>query len=100
MIQAQIYIDADELKGTKPLQDFILQFLIKEKIQGATVFRGRFGFGKNQQLKRPNELFSFDETPLMIMFIDEDEKIKSTLTALRKVWKGGLVITHQVEEWN
>lgn len=100
MIQAQIFIDADELRATQPLQDFIMQFLIKQKISGATVFRGRLGFGENQHLKRPNDFFSFDETPMMITFIDEDEKIKTALTELRKVWGGGFIVTHKVEKWN
>lgn len=100
MLQAQIFIDADELKGTQPLQEFILQFLIKQNIKGATVFRGRFGFGANQHMKRPNDLFSFDETPLMITFADESEKVRIALTELRKVWKGGFILTHQVEAWN
>lgn len=100
MLKAQIFFNSDEHKGTQPLLEFILQFIAKNNIIGATVFRGRHGFGKNQQLKRPNDLFSFDETPLMITFIDETEKVKVTLTELRKVWKGGFIITQEVEEWN
>jgi PII-like signaling protein len=100
MIQAQIFIDADELKGVKTLEDFIIHFLIKHKIAGATVFRGRLGFGENQQMKRPFDLFSFDEIPLLITFIDEEDKVKKMLTELRKEWKGGLITTHKVEVWN
>lgn len=102
MLQAQIYIDKDENvpEGTQPLYEFILQFLIKQKIKGATVFRGRLGYGGNQHLNRPNDLFSFDETPMMITCIDEDEKVRSALTALRKDMKSGFIITNQVEQWH
>lgn len=99
MLQAQIFIDADELRGTQLLADFIMQVLISHKIKGATVLRGRFGFGENQHLKRPHELFSFDETPLLITFIDEAEKVKTALTALRREWQGGFIVTHAVEKW-
>lgn len=99
MLQAQIYIDADDLKGTQTLYEFIMQFLIEQKIKGATVFRGRTGFGVNQHLKKPNDLFSFDETPLLIVFIDEDKKVKQALTELRKQHKGGFIVTHPVEQW-
>jgi PII-like signaling protein len=99
MLQAQIYFDKDELQGMQPLYEYILHFLIKEKIQGATVFRGRLGYGENQKLNRPNDLFSFDETPMMITFIDEDEKIRAVLTALRKEMIHGFIITNQVEKW-
>ena len=99
MLKAQIFIDADELIGQQSLQEFILQLIVRQKIKGATVFKGRLGFGKNQQMQRPNDLFSFDKTPVMITFIDESDKVRAVLTELRKIWKGGLIITQQVDEW-
>jgi uncharacterized protein len=99
MLKAQIFFNADELIGDQSLQEFILQFIVRQKIKGATVFKGRAGFGKNQQMQRPNDLFSFDETPVMITFIDERGKVEAVLTELRKIWKDGFIITQQVEEW-
>ncbi|EJL71429.1 DUF190 domain-containing protein [Chryseobacterium populi] len=99
MIQAQIFIDADDLKGTQLGYEFILQFLIVHNIKGATVFRGRLGYGENQYINRPNNLFSFDQTPIMITFIDDDEKVKTVLTELRNLYRGGFIVTHQVEKW-
>lgn len=99
MIQAQIFIDKDELQGTQPLYEYILRILIEQKIQGATVFHGKLGYGAHQYLNRPNDWFSFDETPLLIIFIDEDEKVKFALTALREAYKGGFIVTNQVEKW-
>ena len=97
MLQAQIFIDKDELHGSQPLFEYILRFLIRHKIKGATAFRGQIGFGSNQHLKRPDDLFSFDEPPIMITFIDEDEKVINTISQLRKEFKNGLIITHPVE---
>lgn len=99
MLQAQIFFDKDELKGTQSLYEFILQFLIKQKIKGATVFQGKLGYGESQRLNRPDELFSFDEIPMMITFIDENEKVKMVLRALRKEIRSGFIITNQVEKW-
>lgn len=99
MLQAQIYIDKDELRGAQPLYEFIMQFLTRQHILGATAFRGQVGFGDNRLMNRPNDFFSFDEVPMLITFIDEAEKIRSALTELRKEWKGGFIVTHEVEEW-
>lgn len=99
MIQAHIYIDKDELKGTLPLYEYILRVLIEQNVLGATIFHGKLGYGEHQRLKRPNDLFSFDETPLLIIFIDEDDKVKRALKALREVYKGGFIVTNQVEKW-
>lgn len=100
MLQAQIYIDKDELHvNMQPLHEFIFSFLIRHKVRGATAFRGQIGFGPNQHMKRPDELFSFDEPPMMITFIDEDEKVKTVLGQLRKLVKHGIFIAHSVEAW-
>ena len=99
MLQAQIFIDKDELRGAQPLYEYIMQFLTREEIRGATAFRGQVGFGGNRLMKRPNDFFSFDEVPMLITFIDSEEKVKDTLTKLREEWTGGFIVTHQVEEW-
>lgn len=99
MLQAQIFLDQDDLKGSEALYEFILKFLIKEKIMGATVFRGRLGYGRNDHLNRPNDLFSFDETPIMILFIDEEDKVIRALTQLRKEVKEGFIVTSPVQTW-
>lgn len=97
MLQAQIFVDKDEQKGTLPLYEFIMQFLLLNHVNGATAFKGVMGFGKNEQMKRPGELFSFDETPMVITFVDEEEKVKDVLHKLRAEYKGGLIITHHVD---
>lgn len=97
MLQAQIFIDKHQLMGTQALHEYILQLLIKQSINGATVFEGSLGYGINQRINHPNVLFSFDETPMVVVFVDAKAKVLSALAALRKVWKGGLIITNQVE---
>ena len=99
MLQVQIYIDKDDLKGLKPLHGFIMQLLMDNGIAGATSFVGHTGFGKHQRLKQPGRQFSFDETPMLITFIDDENKVKNALTELRKQYRGGFIVTHQVREW-
>lgn len=99
MLQAQIFIDQDEMLGDATLQEFIIQFLLTQNVKGLTVFKGVSGFGTNQHFNRPNDLFSFDEIPILITFIDDTEKVKKTLTALRTKFSSGFIITNQVEQW-
>jgi uncharacterized protein len=99
MTQAQIFIDKDKLKGSLPLHLFIMQFLLEQGVAGATSFIGHSGFGRHQRLKQPNQPFSFDEPPMLITFVDEDDKVKIALTELRKIYKGGYILTHAVEQW-
>lgn len=99
MLQVQIYIDQDKVKGLEPLHKFIMQLLLNHGIAGATSFLGYSGFGKHHRLKQPNEQFSFDETPMIITFIDDSKKVKEALTELRKQYNGGFIITHEVQQW-
>lgn len=100
MMQAQIFFDRDDRKRDQPLHKFIMDFLIKSGIAGATLFEGTAGFGKNDHIQTPNQLFSFDETPVVITFIDEDEKVKNVLRELRKQTSIGLFISHAVTVWD
>jgi hypothetical protein len=99
MLQAQIFIDKDELNGMQPLYEFIMEFLIEQKIKGATLLQGKLGFKNHEKLLRPDDLFSFDETPMIIIFIDEEEKVKTALTLLRAEIKNCFIVTNKVEEW-
>jgi uncharacterized protein len=99
MLQAQIFIDKDEVFGSQPLYEFIVQFLLKHKVAGATAFRGVIGFGEHHQVKRPDSLFSFDEPPMLITFIDEDEKVLHVLKELRKRVNSGFIVTNKVERF-
>lgn len=99
MMQAQIFFDKDKFKDNKPMTDYIMEFLAENDILGATTFRGELGFGENQKINRPGRLFSFDEPPMLITFIDEEEKVKKALTAFRKKVKSGFIVVNAVEIW-
>lgn len=99
MTQVQIFFDRDKFKDDKHMADYIMEFLAEKEILGATTFRGELGFGENKQIKRPGRLFSFDETPMLVTFIDEDEKVKKVLALFRKKVKTGFIVTNPVEIW-
>lgn len=97
MLQAQIFIDKDELFNTQPLFEYIMQFLLLNKVKGATAFKGVMGFGEKHQIQRPDTWFSFDEPPMMITFVDEEVKVREVLTKLRASYSGGFIITNTVD---
>lgn len=99
MLQAHIYIDKDKMMGSEPLHKYVMKLLMDNGIAGATSFTGYSGFGKHQILKQPGQQFSFDETPLLITFIDEAKKVNDVLTELRKQYRGGFIVTHPVTKW-
>lgn len=99
MLQVQIFFDKDKFRDDKPMLDYIMEFLVDNDILGATAFRGELGFGESQKISRPGRLFSFDDPPMLVTFIDEEVKVKKVLTALRKKVKGGFIVVNPVEIW-
>lgn len=99
MLKAEIYIDEDELIRAEPLHDYIMKFLLDQGITGATNFTGYSGFGRHQKVKKPNRPFSFDDTPMVIVFIDEEERVRKAIKELRNHFKGGVIITQPVDQW-
>lgn len=99
MTQAQIYVDKEELKGKMPLYEFIMRLLMENGIAGATAWTGQAAYGKHHRLKPVHQRYSFEEIPMIISFIDEHNKVKEALIELRKQYRGGLIVTHSVEQW-
>jgi PII-like signaling protein len=99
MLQAQIFIDKDEMRDGQPLHEWIMRFLLAQGVAGATAFRGIAGFGHAHQLKRPDRLFSFDVPPVMITCIDDEARLRAALAALREQVKSGFIAIGHVEPW-
>ncbi len=99
MLQAQIYLDKNDFLNGRPLYKLILERLQARHIAGATVLEGLTGFGASGHIKDPQAPFSFDEPPIILVFTDEDEKVKAALTALREETQEGFIVTMPVEKW-
>jgi PII-like signaling protein len=99
MKQVQIFFDKDKFKDNKPMADYIMEFLAENDMLGATAFRGELGFGENHKINRPGRLFSFDEPPMVVTFIDQEEKVNKVLTAFRKKVKSGFIVVSTVDIW-
>lgn len=98
-LKAEIYIDKDEMRDNMHLHEFILKLLMKWEISGATTFTGTSGYGRHYRLKQPGREFSFDETPMLIVFIDDEEKVLNAIQSIRKEYQGGYIATYPVNAW-
>jgi PII-like signaling protein len=95
--EANIFVDKGDLHRGRSLHEFILRFLLSSGIIGATVIEGHSGYGRNQHIQDPNRLFSFDEPPILIKFIDQEAKVRNVLAELRKHTNKGLFTIQPVE---
>jgi len=97
MIETKVFLDEADLYENKPLFEYIMRYLMHHNIMGATLFQAVEGFGHNHHLHHSKILGSVDDEPLMIVFIDEDEKIRSVLPHIKEILKEGLITLCKVE---
>lgn len=88
----KIYLkESDKYKG-KLLYKYILDLLQLNKIKGATVFKGIYGYGERGVSEIDVFRLSLD-LPLLIECIDEEEKINGVIPKIKEVIKeNGLIV--------
>jgi PII-like signaling protein len=97
MLQVQLFLDEEDSFQDHPSSEHILRYLLHHKIMGATMFRGHMGFGARRHLNAPRRIAASDANPVMILFIDEEEKVLQVLPHLREVLGDGLIVSQKVE---
>jgi len=86
----------DEFKH-KRVNKLIIEFLMKNKISGATVWTGVDGFGKRRRSTVTLEGITIN-MPMVIEVIDEKSKLEPLLPELRMIVNdNGLVTIHDVD---
>jgi len=87
--------ESDKYKG-KPLYKYIVEFLKKEGIAGATVLRGIMGFGQTSKISTSSILRLSTDMPIVIEVADVQEKIDRIKPELAMVIKEGLITEEKV----
>ena len=97
MLQVQLFLHEEDYFQDHQSCEHILRYLLHHKILGATMFKGHMGFGSGRHLNAPRKFGASDALPVMIMFIDEEEKVRGVLAHLKEVIGDGLIVSQRVE---
>jgi PII-like signaling protein len=88
--------EGDEFQG-RPLYKAIVLRARELRLAGATVLRGRMGYGRSQQLHNATILrLSFD-LPMILEVVDTPEKIEAFLPELKQMMRAGLITTERAQ---
>ena len=97
MLCLTIRIKRNDEFNHKRLNKLIIDYFIKNKISGATVWTGVDGFGKRRRSTLTIEGLTMN-MPLIIEVIDEKSKLEPLLPDLKMmVDDNGLVTIHEVD---
>jgi uncharacterized protein len=95
-ISLRILISEDDTHDGRPLHEAILKAARKAGLAGGKVSRGVAGYGRSGHIHESWRGFSYD-LPVVIEFIDSEEKIDAFLPTLQRLRQGALVIRERVE---
>ena len=95
--RVRIYFgERDRYHGTA-LWRAMLDFLRAEHAAGATVLRGLAGYGAHSRIHAATLVDLSSDLPLVLEWVDSDERVARLLPRLTAMLDGGLVTTEPVE---
>src|SRR5260370_24222916 len=93
----RVFIGESDRWEHKPLYEAIVLKARELYLAGASVLRGRMGFGKSSRLHTAKILRLSVDLPLVIEIVDSEEKIQAFLPELDKMMGGGLITLENVK---
>jgi PII-like signaling protein len=93
----RIFLGEGDEYQRRPLYKAIVTRARELGLAGATVLRGRMGFGRSQRLHNASILrLSFD-LPMILEIVDTTEKIETFLPELKKMMRRGLITVERAQ---
>lgn len=86
-----IYIDESEKFGRVPAYEALMELFFREKISGATLFRGSEGYGSKGVLHTSKILDISSDMPVKIEVIESEEAVNRVLAEACRIAVKGLV---------
>ena len=90
-VKVTIYLSDTAKHHGVPVYSSLLDFLFKNGVAGATVFKGVAGFGSTHRMHSANILEISDHLPIKIEFIESREKVEAILPELEERAFSGLI---------
>jgi PII-like signaling protein len=97
MLEVSLFLDEDDLYQEKRSDEYIMRYLMHHGIMGASVFSATLGYGRKHHLNHRKGIGVVDEGPIMIVFIDEESKVRRVLPHIKEVMNNGLITAKRVE---
>lgn len=93
----RIYTDERALVGDRALVDVIVRRAADAHLAGATVLRGRKGFGESARIHEARAFDLSDNLPVVIEIVDEEDRLRGFIATLQDLKDIGLVTFEKVE---
>ena len=92
----RIFISESDKGGDGPLYRELMELFRKEKLAGATVFRGIAGFGAKSHMHSASLLSLSQDLPMIIEVVDTAENIERIMPQIDQIVPEGLITLEDV----
>jgi len=92
-----IFVGESDQHGHRPLYTEIVERAHDAGLAGATVVRGFEGFGASSRIHTARILRMSEDLPVVIIIVDQRERIDAFLPVLDELISEGLVVREEVE---
>jgi len=96
-LRVTIFIGETDQFHHRPLYNEIVQRAHRAGLAGATVLRGIEGYGASTHIHTTRILSMTEDLPLVIVIVDDTERIRAFLPQLDEIVAEGLVMIDEVE---
>ena len=96
-LQLSVFLKETDQKNDLPLHEVIVRRLLHSGIAGASVLRGVMGYGKHGHVHRTRLFGVSDDRPIVIIAVDDHDRILAFLPELKLLLPGGLITITEVE---
>lgn len=93
----RIFLGESDEYDHRPLYKAIVLRARELRMAGATLLRGRMGFGRSKQLHNASILMLSFDLPMVLEIVDTREKIEAFLPELKKMVRNGLITTERAQ---
>ena len=95
-VRVRAYFGERDKQRREPLWAALLYFLRREGASGATVTRGVAGYGAHSKIHAASLLDLSVDLPLVLEWVDAEERVAQLLPTLEEMLQGGLITTDPV----
>ncbi len=94
----RIFLSENEKINGKLAYKYIVEFLLENKIAGATVLRGILGYGSSFQIHSASILTLSEDLPIVIEVVDRVDKLEKVIPKLKEFLNGkGMITIEKIE---
>lgn len=96
-LMLRIYLGESRRRGGRELYRVLTEAMLAHGLRGATVLRGIEGFGRRRRVSSVRAVDTFNDLPMLIEVVDDEETVRAFIPVLETLLDDGLVTLERIQ---